>query len=105
MNRLRDENVATRVIYMEGRIRENLGILTPDGTMTRIIRKSPKIKHHTIDELETALSEEIRPTTLVVVAGVMPDGITDEIFVRDSRVYQGVRRRESLRLIRNLRRW
>ena len=78
--RLRDENVATRVIYMEGRIRENLSILTPDGTMTRIIRKSPKIKHHTIDELETALSEEIRPTTLVVVAGVMPDGITDEIF-------------------------
>lgn len=79
--RLRDENVATRVIYMEGRIRENLSILTPDGTMTRIIRKSPKIKHHTIDELETALSEEIRPTTLGRRRGdVMPDGITDEIF-------------------------
>ena len=78
--RLKDENVTTRVILTEGRLRENIGIMTPDGVMTRFVRHSPTIRHRTIDELEIALSEEIKPTTLVVVAGVMPDGITDEIF-------------------------
>lgn len=78
--RLKDEKVNVRVIYTEGRIRENIGIVTPDGVTTRLIRKSPTLRHRTIDELEAVLSEEIKPTTLVVVAGVMPDGITDEIF-------------------------
>lgn len=77
--RLKDENVTTRVIYAEGRIRENISIITPDGQQTRLVRKSPKISFRTINELEGVLSEEIKPATLVVVAGVMPDGITDEI--------------------------
>ncbi len=77
--RLKDENVTTRVIYTEGRIRENISIITPDGQQTRLVRKSPKISFRTINELEGVLSEEIKPATLVVVAGVMPDGITDEI--------------------------
>lgn len=79
-DRLKDENVATRVIHMEGRLRENMSIITPDGIATRISRKSPKIKHKTIDELEAVLSEEIKPATLVVLAGAMPEGVTDEIF-------------------------
>ncbi len=79
-NRLRDENVETRVIYTEGRIRENLGFVTPDGKTTLFIRKGPRIKHQTIDELEKVLSDEVKPATLVVVAGLMPEGITDEIF-------------------------
>lgn len=79
--RLKDENVKTRVIYTEGRLRENISVVTPDGVLTRLVRKSPKLKHRTIDELETALSEEIKkPATLVVVAGQMPDGVTDELF-------------------------
>ncbi len=77
--RLKDENATTRVIYTEGRIRENISIITPDGQQTRLVRKSPKISFRTINELEGVLSEEIKPATLVVVAGVMPDGITDEI--------------------------
>lgn len=79
-NRLKDEHVTTRVIYTEGRIRENIGFITPDGTITRFTRKGPQLKNRTIDELEAVLSEEIKPATLVVVAGMMPDGITDEIF-------------------------
>lgn len=79
--RLKDENVKTRVIYTEGRLRENISVVTPDGVLTRLVRKSPKLKHRAIDELETALSEEIKkPATLVVVAGQMPDGVTDELF-------------------------
>lgn len=78
--RLNDEHVRTRVILAPGRMRENISIVTPDGTFTRLIRKSPKIRQRTIDELETALSEEIRPATLVVVAGAMPEGVTDDIF-------------------------
>lgn len=78
--RLKDENVSTRVIFTEGRIRENIIVVTPNGKSTRIVRPSPTIKHRTIDELETALSEEIKPTTLVVVAGLTPSGISDEIF-------------------------
>lgn len=78
--RLKNENVTTRVIFAEGRIRENMSIVTPDGRVARLARKSPVIRHRIIDELEAALSEEIKPTTLVVVAGAMPDGITDEIF-------------------------
>lgn len=79
--RLRDENISARVIYTEGRLRENISIVTPDGVLTRLVRKSPKLKHRAIDELEAALSEEIKPSTLVVVAGLMPEGVTDEIFV------------------------
>ena len=80
--RLKDENVTTRVIYTEGRLRENISIVTPDGVLTRLVRKSPELRHRTIDELETALSEEIqKPATLVVVAGKMPDGVTDELFI------------------------
>lgn len=79
--RLKDENVATRVIYTDGRLRENISIVTPDGVLTRLVRKSPKLKHRAIDELEAALSEEIKkPATLVVVAGQMPDGVDDEMF-------------------------
>ena len=78
--RLRDEHVDTRVIYAEGRLRENISIITPDGSHTRLIRQSPTLRHRTIDELETVLSEEILQDTLVVVAGQMPDGVTDEIF-------------------------
>lgn len=79
--RLKDENVKTRVIYAEGRLRENISVVTPDGVLTRLVRKSPKLKHRVIDELETALSEEIKkPATLVVVAGQMPDGVTDDMF-------------------------
>ena len=78
--RLQDENVSTRVIFTEGRIRENISLVTADGTLTRLIRTGPKLKHRTIDELETVLKEEIKPTTLVVVAGLMPEGVTDEIF-------------------------
>ncbi|MCI8649242.1 MAG: hexose kinase [Anaerotruncus sp.] len=78
--RLKDENVQTRVIYTNGRIRENTSIVTPDGTVTRLIRRGPLLYQRTIDELETVLSEEIKPATLVVVAGAMPEGITDEIF-------------------------
>ena len=75
--RLKDENVTTRVIYTEGRLRENLCIVTADGTETRLVRNGPRIRQHTIQELETVLAEEIKPTTLVVVAGLMPDGITN----------------------------
>lgn len=79
--RLKDENVMTRVIYTPGRLRENISVVTPDGVLTRLVRKSPKLKHRAIDELETALSEEIKkPATLVVVAGQMPDGVDDDMF-------------------------
>lgn len=78
--RLKDENVQTRVIYTEGRLRENISIVTPDKVCTRLIAKGPKLRHRTIDEVEAALSEEIKKDTLVVVAGLMPEGITDEIF-------------------------
>lgn len=76
--RLQDENVNTKVIYTKGRLRENISIMTADGTETRLVRNGPKIKHHTIAELETVLKEEIKPTTLVVVAGLMPEGVENE---------------------------
>lgn len=88
--RLKDEHVKTRVIYTEGRIRENICIVTKNGVETMLVRQGPSIKHRTINELETVLSEEIHEGTLVVVAGAMPDGITNEIlceiceFIRSS---------------------
>lgn len=76
--RLKDENVTTRVIYTKGRLREHIIIVTSDGKETRLVRNGPKIKHHTIVELQKVLKEEIQPTTLVVVAGLMPEGVTNE---------------------------
>ncbi len=76
--RLEDEKVTTRVIYTEGRLRENICIVSADGTETRLVRNGPMIKHHTIQELKTVLAEEIKPATLVVVAGLMPEGISNE---------------------------
>lgn len=77
--RLKDENVTTRIIFTQGRLRENITIISANGAQTRLMRQGPRLKHKTIDELEVALSEEIRPTTLVVVAGKMPEGITSPI--------------------------
>ncbi|MBC8584924.1 1-phosphofructokinase family hexose kinase [Youxingia wuxianensis] len=77
--RLKDENVTTRIIFTQGRLRENITIISANGVQTRLMRQGPRLKHKTIDELEVALSEEIRPTTLVVVAGKMPEGITSPI--------------------------
>ena len=77
--RLKDENVDTRAIFNQGRIRENISIVTAQGTLTRLIRQGPKLKPRTVDELEEALEAEVAPSTLVVVAGLMPEGITEEI--------------------------
>ncbi|RGX54872.1 MULTISPECIES: 1-phosphofructokinase family hexose kinase [Anaerotruncus] len=79
-NRLKDENVSTRVIYTEGRLRESINIVDPKGRSVRLVRKSPRLTSRAINELEIALSEEIEPATLVVVAGAMPEGVTDDIF-------------------------
>lgn len=76
--RLKDEKVDTRVIYTKGRLRENICIVTADAKETRLVRNGPKIKHHTILELQKVLKEEIKPNTLVVVAGLMPEGVTNE---------------------------
>lgn len=80
-SRLKDEHVETRVIYTEGRLRENISIVTPDGVLTRLVRKGPQLRRSTINELEAALAEEVQPATLVVVAGLMPDGVTEEILI------------------------
>ena len=78
-DRLKDENVSTRVIFTQGRIRENISVVSSGGTLTRFIRQGPKLKPRTIDELEAVLEEDMVPSTLVVVAGLMPEGITEEI--------------------------
>ena len=79
-DRLKDENVATRVIFTPGRIRENISIVSAGGAMTRLIRQGPTLRPRTIDELEAVLEEEVAPSTLVVVAGLLPQGVTEEIF-------------------------
>lgn len=76
--RLKNEHVSTRVIYTKGRIRENTSVVTPDRKVTRLVRQGPTLRHKDIEELENALSQEVKPSTLVVVAGLMPEGVTSE---------------------------
>ena len=74
--RLMAEKVNYKIIPVDGYIRENLSIVQPDRTVTRLMREGFCVEYETVDEIKAQLDEIVVPGTLVVIAGSLPRGIS-----------------------------
>ena len=80
-DRLKSEKMKYRIIPVEGYTRENLSIIQPDRTVTRLMRDGFCVEHETIEEILSALSEEIVENSLVVISGKLPRGISPNVLI------------------------
>lgn len=77
---LRNERVHYRIITIEGYIRENISIVQPDRTVTRLLREGFYVEYEAVDEIQKVLTESVEAGSLVVISGSLPKGINSRIF-------------------------
>lgn len=74
--RLKAEKVNYRLITVDGYIRENISIVQPDRTVTRLMRQGFCVEYETVDEICDQLSQLVTENALVVISGKLPRGIS-----------------------------
>ncbi|MEG2087716.1 MAG: 1-phosphofructokinase family hexose kinase [Angelakisella sp.] len=77
--RLKAEKVNYKLITIDGYIRENLSIVQPDRTVTRLMREGFCVEYETVEEIKTQLTEVVEPNALVVISGKLPRGISPTV--------------------------
>lgn len=77
--RLIAEKVNYRLITVDGYIRENLSIVQPDRTVTRLLRDGFVVEYETVEEIKDRISEVVKPQSLVVISGKLPRGISPTV--------------------------
>ncbi len=80
-DRLINEKMNYKVIVIDGYTRENLSIVQPDHTITRLMRDGFCVEHEKIQEILNILSEEIVENSLVVISGKLPRGISPNVLM------------------------
>ncbi|MDP4153953.1 MAG: PfkB family carbohydrate kinase, partial [Bacillota bacterium] len=78
LNKLKEENISTAVIKVPGRIRENISILTPDGKITRLIRKGFTVSKSSLEIVKTEIVKRCGKDTCCVISGSLPSGMVEE---------------------------
>ncbi len=76
---LEDENFNYRIIEVDGSTRENISIANNQSNLARFIRKSFVVDYDTIGRIKDTLTEVVKPDTLVVISGRLPDGISNKL--------------------------
>ncbi len=79
---VRQSGVDAHVFYVDGRVRENLTLLTEGGPETRISEQSFSVTPALLDRVLQDLTEAIDSETVVVLAGSFPRGLTREEMLR-----------------------
>lgn len=77
--RLIAEKVHYKIITVDGYIRENISIVQPDRTVTRLLREGFCVEYETVDEIKEQLSQVVIPNSLVVLSGKLPRGISPTV--------------------------
>ncbi|MEG0541054.1 MAG: hexose kinase, partial [Angelakisella sp.] len=77
--RLREEKINYRLITVEGYIRENISIVQPDRSVTRLMRQGFCVEYETVDEIKEQLSQVVEEGSLVVISGKLPRGISPTV--------------------------
>lgn len=77
--RLKVEKVNYRLVTVDGYIRENISIVQPDRSVTRLIRDGFCVEYEAIDEIKEQLSQMVEDNSLVVISGKLPRGISPKV--------------------------
>lgn len=77
--RLQAEKVNYRLIVIDGYIRENISIVQPDRSVTRLLREGFCVEYETVEEIKEQLSQVVEPNALVVISGKLPRGISPTV--------------------------
>ncbi len=77
---LRNERVHYRIITIDGYIRENISIVQPDRTVTRLMREGFYVEYQAVDEILQVLTETVEQNSLVAISGSLPKGINPKVF-------------------------
>ncbi|MBC8570901.1 1-phosphofructokinase family hexose kinase [Zongyangia hominis] len=81
-DRLAEENIQCMVVYNEGKIRENLSIITDDGNLYKLNRQGSRFTQENFDEAIAKLDAFGLKGAIVVFAGSLPVGMSKEDFMR-----------------------
>lgn len=77
--RLISEGIHYELIPVDGYIRENISIILPDKSVTRLLRDGFSVEYETVEALCAKLSDAVSSGTLVVVSGQLPRGISPTV--------------------------
>lgn len=77
--RLIAEKVHYKIIPVEGYTRENISIVQPDRTVTRLLREGFCIEYETVDEIKEQLDQVVIEGSLVVISGTLPRGVSPTV--------------------------
>ena len=81
-DRLAEENIKCLVVYNEGKIRENLSIITDDGNLFKLNRKGSDFTEENYQEVLDKMDEFGLQDAIVVFAGSLPKiGLSKEKFM------------------------
>ena len=74
------EGIRYELVLVDGYIRENISIILPDKSVTRLLRDGFSVEYEAVEAVCDKLSQVISPKTLVVVSGQLPGGISPTVF-------------------------
>lgn len=77
--RLKAEKVNYHIITVDGYIRENISIVQPDRSVTRLMRQGFCVEYETVDEICQQLDRLVVDNSLVVISGKLPRGISPTV--------------------------
>ncbi len=77
--RLISEGIRYEIIPVDGYIRENISIILPDKSVTRLLREGFTVGYETVEAICKKMDERISTGTLVVVSGQLPKGISPTV--------------------------
>lgn len=77
--RLKAEKINYRLITIDGYIRENLSVVLPDRSVTRLLREGFTVEYQAVEEIQKQLAEMIVENSLVVISGKLPKGISPTV--------------------------
>ncbi len=77
--RLQNEGVDCEYVLLDGYIRENITLVLPDKTQTRILREGCTVEYEAVEEVCNRLKKCVGNNTLVVISGQLPKGVSSSV--------------------------
>ncbi len=77
-NRLGEESVNFIPVYTQGKIRENISLVAPDKTITRLMRRGFVADHEAVSRVLSTVEAVAGEHALIVVSGRLPLGMDSE---------------------------
>lgn len=78
IEKLNQEDITAVIIREKGRIRENISIRTPDGSITRLMRSGFTFSTQNLDEIKRILRQNCLPGCFCVISGSIPPGMSED---------------------------